>query len=187
MVLPAKAVAKPANPRPDRNLIERVRAHLDARRPLATELYVIGCEYRPLGVSVAIGIREGAARDQVVKAVRETLHGYLWSLAPGGRDGNGWPLGQAVVNLELEVIVARVAGVRTARGVNLFTRDTAGFALLGEDPASRTQRLALEPWQLPELLQLTVAVDAEAAPTSMIDERPAGEVAVPIPVVPEVC
>jgi Baseplate J-like protein len=187
MVLPAKAVAKPANPRPDRNLIERVRAHLDARRPLATELYVIGCEYRPLGVSVAIGIREGAARDQVVKAVRETLQSYLWSLPPGGRDGAGWPLGQAVVNLELEVIVARVAGVRTTRGVNLFSRDPSGFALLGEDPASHTQRLILEPWQLPELLQLAVAVDAETAPASMVDERPAGEAAVPIPVVPEVC
>ena len=187
MVLPDKAVPKPPNPRPDRNLIERVRAHLDARRPLATELYVIGCEYRPLGVSVAIGIREGAARDQVVKAVRETLHGYLWALPPGGRDGSGWPLGQAVVNLELEVIVARVAGVRTTRGVNLFSRDTSGFRLLAEDPASRTQRLALEPWQLPELLQLTVAVDADTAPESLALERPVGQDAVPIPVVPEVC
>jgi hypothetical protein len=186
MVLPDKSVPKPPNPRPDRNLIERVRAHLDARRPLATELYVIGCEYRPLGVSVAIGIREGAARDHVVKAVRETLHAYLWSLPPGGRDGAGWPLGQAVVNLELEVIVARVAGVRTTRGVNLFSRDASGFRLLPEDPASRTQRLPLEPWQLPELLQLTVAVDADV-PENLTPERPIGQDAVPIPVVPEVC
>jgi hypothetical protein len=92
-----------------------------------------------------------------------------------------------VVNLELEVIVARIAGVRTTRGVNLFSRDASGFRLLAEDPASRTQRLALEPWQLPELLQLTVAVDADAPPESLALERPVGEDAVPIPVVPEVC
>ena len=61
------------------------------------------------------------------------------------------------------------------------------FRLLAEDPASRTQRLVLEPWQLPELLQLTVAVDADAAPESLVAERPVGEDAVPIPVVPEVC
>ena len=33
------------NPRPDRPFIERLHAHLSARTPLATELYVIGCEY----------------------------------------------------------------------------------------------------------------------------------------------
>jgi len=85
------------------------------------------------------------------------------------------------------VIVARDAGVRTTRGVNLFSRDASGFRLLAEDPASRTQRLALEPWQLPELLQLTVAVDADTAPESLALERAVGEDAVPIPVVPEVC
>ena len=40
-------------PRADRPLLESVHAHLDARRPLATELYVIGCAYKPLGLSVA--------------------------------------------------------------------------------------------------------------------------------------
>ena len=49
MVLPARPFGKAPNPRPDRPFIERVHAHLSVRTPLATELYVIGCEYVPLG------------------------------------------------------------------------------------------------------------------------------------------
>ena len=50
MALPAAAAWRRApNPRPDRPFIERLHAYLAARAPLATELYVIGCEYVPLG------------------------------------------------------------------------------------------------------------------------------------------
>lgn len=188
LVLPPKPVRRPPNPRPDRNLVERVKAHLDPRRPLATELYAIGPEYRPLALTVAVGIREGAAREEVVKAVRQSLFDYLWPLPPGGRDGGGWPLGQSVVNLELEVIVARVAGVRTTQGLRLFRREAAGFRPLPAEPGGGVQRLALEPWQLPELLQVDVAVDAAAAPAELEDAGPAGAGGrVAIPVVPEVC
>ena len=51
MALPAQALSGPPNPRPDRPFIERLHAHLSARTPLATELYVIGCEYVPLGLA----------------------------------------------------------------------------------------------------------------------------------------
>ena len=54
MILPAQANRVAPNPRPDRPTLEAVFAHLDARRPLTTELYVIGCEYAPLGVSAAL-------------------------------------------------------------------------------------------------------------------------------------
>ena len=88
MVLPGADVPKPPNPRPGRILVEQVRNELEARRPLATELFVIGPEYRGLGVSAAFDVREGFARDRVARAVREALALYLWPLAPGGRDGD---------------------------------------------------------------------------------------------------
>jgi hypothetical protein len=185
LVLPPKPVIQPANPRPDRPLIERVKAHLDARRPLATELYAIGPEYRRCGASVAIGIRDGFAREDVVKAVRQAIFTFLWPLAPGGRDGTGWPLNQAVVNLEIEVVAARVPGVRTTQGVNLFLLDGASYDPV---PASgQTQRIALEPWQLPELLRVDVAVDAPGPAGGLPDEAAASAGAVAIPVVPEMC
>jgi predicted phage baseplate assembly protein len=185
LVLPGKAVLQPPNPRPDRPLIERVKAHLDARRPLSTELYAIGAEYRKLGLAIAIGIRDGFAREEVVKAVKQAAFAFLWPLAPGGRDGAGWPLGEAVNNLEVEVVVARVPGVRTTQGVNLFVLE--GDAYTRVPTMGSAQRLALEPWQLPELMRVEVAVDAAGPAGSLADELSGGPGAVAIPVVPETC
>ncbi|HSA79710.1 MAG TPA: putative baseplate assembly protein [Geminicoccaceae bacterium] len=190
MVLPGADVPKAPNPRPGRILVEQVRQELEGRRPLATELFVIGPEYRGLGVSAALGVREGFARDRVARAVREALALYLWPLAPGGRDGTGWPLGQAVSNLELEVVVARTAGVQRTGGVLLFVPDPAGFRLLPREPGSGAQELRLDPWQLPELLAVELAVGSDRPPETLAALPPGtgtDEGVVPIPVVPEVC
>ncbi|MGH6920894.1 MAG: baseplate J/gp47 family protein, partial [Geminicoccaceae bacterium] len=190
MVLPGADVPKPPNPRPGRILVEQVRHELEARRPLATELFVIGPEYRGLGVSAAFDVREGFARDHAARAVREALALYLWPLAPGGRDGEGWPLGQSVSNLELEVVVARTPGVQRTGGVLLFVPDPAGFRLLPRESGSGAQELRLDPWQLPELLVVELAVGADRPAETLAAPPPGagtGEGAVPIPVVPEVC
>src|SRR5690606_38253119 len=86
MALPDQALAPPPNPRPDRPFLETLHAHLSARVPLTTELYVIGCEYVPLGLAVGITVREGFGPDQVVHEVREALRRLLWPLAGGGVD-----------------------------------------------------------------------------------------------------
>jgi predicted phage baseplate assembly protein len=190
MVLPAKPTQAAPNPRADRPLLEAVHAHLDARRPLATELYVIGCEYAPLGVSVGVTIADGAAYETVLNDVRLALRSLLWPLVGGGPSGEGWPLGGAVRERELEVTVARVAGVRAVQGVNLFTRKGDDWALLPR-PALNPfvpQELRLEKWQLPELLSLVVVADGNAptdlsgAPNPFVSAT-----AVAVPVVPEVC
>lgn len=194
MVLPRADVPKAPNPRPGRVLVEQVKAELDPRRPLATELFVIGPDYRGLGLSAAFRVREGFARDATARAVREALALYVWPLPPGGRDGEGWPLGLAVSNLELEVAMARVPGVQSTGGVLLFARDAAaGFTLLPREPASGAQQLRLDPWQLPELLAVELAVGADRPPERLAAADGAGTGAdgrdglIPIPVVPEVC
>ncbi|MBN8442661.1 MAG: putative baseplate assembly protein [Thauera sp.] len=196
MVLPARALGKAPNPRPDRPFIERVHAHLSARAPLATELYVIGCEYVPLGISVAVGIRDGYAREAVLFEVREALRRLLWPLAPGGQAGMGWPLDRDVRERELEVEVSRVAGVAEVAGLNLFGRASIDgrdqWSLLSRSTPDGTQRLELAAWQLPELLSV-VAVDSAdgtvgaPADLSAVPNPFASEVAVAVPVVPEVC
>jgi Baseplate J-like protein len=191
MVLPARdgtSGINAPNPRADRPLIESVHAQLDSRRPLATELYVIGCEYVPLAVSVAVGLRNDAAIDETLAAVRAAIARLLWPLAPGGHDGQGWTLGRAVIDRELEVEAARVSGVATVAGVNLFARAVDGWRLLPRG-ANGTQSLALAPWQLPELLQVEAASgDQVPAAIDAEPEEPAGRgVRVAIPIVPEVC
>ncbi|HYO68536.1 MAG TPA: putative baseplate assembly protein [Archangium sp.] len=121
LVLPPSNTFRAPNPRPDRPYLEAVHAHLDVRRPLATELYVIGCEYVPLGLSTGITVREGFGRETVVNAVREALFRWLWPLPPGGPKGEGWPLARAVRERELEVAIAQVPGVDTITGVRLFS------------------------------------------------------------------
>jgi hypothetical protein len=200
MVLPKAFSRRPSNPRPDRNILSRVHQRLDERRPIGVELYVIGAEYVPLGVGVAITIRDGFQKNQVFQNVKDALYDFLWPLSPGGHMQTGWPLGQLVDNQELAVIVARVSGVLTVEGVTLFTRNSekkwenAGSGL--------EHQMTLKEWQLPELLTVAViedenpvmdlndSLDAQSGLTdadtgSGVDETGGRRIA--IPVVPEIC
>lgn len=185
MVLPYQSQIQPPNPRADRHLLEAVYAYLDARRPLSTEMYVIGCDYKPLGVSVGVTIHDGFGRDSVLSAVGDALRAYLWPLPPGGPDSAGWPRGRTVRDRELEVVVARVPGVSTVyQPIRLFTRvdkANAGWST----PVSE---VSLDPWQLPELLSVMVVADMNA-PTNLtaLPNPFADPAAVAVPVVPKVC
>ncbi len=189
--LPQKAVQQPPNPRPDRRLIEQVRAHLEPRRVIGTELFVIAPDYVKIGLGVAVTIREGFAEETVVNDLRAALYAFFWPLRGGGRDGTGWPLGQAVMNLEAELISARVTGVRTSGGAALFLLGPAGYVPVPKDAATGAQVLTLERWQLPELMQLDIAVGTGAPPATLSPGAAGGSGGgsggTAVPVIPEVC
>jgi predicted phage baseplate assembly protein len=195
MALPAQPLSGPPNPRPDRPFIERLHAHLATRTPLATELYVIGCEYVALGLATAVTIREGHDRDATLFGVREALKRLLWPLPPGGIDGSGWPLGRSVREREVEVEISRVAGVAEVGGINLFNRADGEhgpeWRLLPRNTADPTQTLTLDAWQLPELLSVLVVagLPGEGAPGDLraLPNPFADADAVAVPVEPEVC
>ncbi len=203
MVIPFKEAASLPNPRPDRPFLEAVHGMLNPRRPLGTELYVIGCEYVSLGVSVAITVKDGFAgsddgdsgngsaglsRERVVAEVRDAVRRYLWPLAPGGTDGTGWPLGRPVRDRELEVVVARVAGVGGVAPINLFERQGLEWRKLPRAAAEGSVQLPLQAWQLPELLSVVVIV-GDAAPDDLrgVPNPFADHSGVAVPVVPELC
>ncbi|MFY0566330.1 putative baseplate assembly protein [Archangium lansingense] len=144
LVLPSSNTFRAPNPRPDRPFLEAVHAHLDARRPLASELYVIGCEYVPLGLATGITVREGYGRETVVNAVREALFRWLWPLPPGGPKGEGWPLARAVRERELEVAIAQVPGVDTITGVRLFSAGRVASLQAGGGPTSARFEVRLD-------------------------------------------
>ena len=185
MVFPQRADIEAPAPRADRPFLETVYTWLDQRRPLATELYVIGCEYVPLAVSVAVEMLDQTQRDAVLTGVAQAIKGYLWALT-GGPEGTGWPLGRTVNEREIEVVVARVPGVDTIAPPRLFTRgagETAWRAIL-PDVQGRTV-LPLEIWQLPELLAVVVAEGTDS-PTS-VKPTPLDGSQVAVPVVPKLC
>lgn len=184
MIWPYQADRLAPNPRPDRPTIEAVHQYLDRRRPLGVELYVIGCEYIPIGLSVGIDIREGHGRESTLNAVRERLRRFLWPLPPGGPGETGWPLGRDVGDRELEVEVARVPGVGGVRGINLFERADKNW----REITRSDRRLGLSPWQLPELLAVVVVEgvtphDLRGAPNPFDP----GPNSVAVPVVPDLC
>ena len=236
MTLPYQDGYEFPNPRPDRVVLEAVHGYLDARRPIATELYVIGCEYVPIGISIAVTILDGfgagnasnpgligsdglagtalvgigagsngasgirassgallspatQGQNAVLIAVRDALQKFLWSLAPGGIGGGGWELGRAVRDRELETVVARVPGVDTVAGINLFQWQNNAWAMLPRPYSFAPVEIDLLSWQLPELRAVVVVADPSGAPANL-DNAPnpfADPNAVAIPVVPNVC
>lgn len=212
MVWPAKPTLDYSAPYPraDRPLVESVHAFLEPRRPLATEMYVIGCAYKALGLSVAVQVKDGFAREQVLLAVRQAVRRYLWPLPLGldGTDGDwpaaavpsadgstldgasdgGYPLGRALTDREMEIVVARVPGVAGVSPVRLFEVVNGAFVeVAGAGKALSTFTLAA--YELPELLALVVTegLQAVASPTLPFGSGSSGSNAVFVPVVPELC
>lgn len=198
LALPDQPVAPAPNPRADRPFLEAIHAWLDARRPLGTELYVIGCEYVPVSTSVAVTVRDGFDPESVLQSVRDTLRRLLWPLAGGGFHGQGWPLGRSLSSRELAVEVARVAGVSEVAGLNLFRRSVppsgspTSWVRVGDSTSGTEQQIPLEPYQLPELLHVHAVADdsLSGAPSSLGagDGNPYARAnAVGVPVVPQLC
>lgn len=200
MALPEQSRREPPNPRPDRPFLEAIERHLKPRRPLGVELYVIGCQYVSVGLAIGITVRDGFGRDAVALALRDALRLFLWPLAPGGPVGDGWPLGRQVREREIEATAARVPGVETVIGSNLFVEGKGDWEMLTQPP-SGAAGLILEDWQLPELLGVVIATDGSipenlsAIPNPFAAPRPEGESgpgrgkprAVAVPVISEVC
>jgi len=198
MVLPRKEMIEAPNPRPDQPTIQKVYDYLSARRPLATELYVIGCEYIPVAISVGITVRPGFGHDQVNYDVREAVQEYLWPLPPYGPAGEGWPLGRSIKDREMEVIIAQVKGVNTVTGINLFQLQNKVWQVLPRSQQCQAVQIDMKEWQLPELLAVTVNTDGIIPDTVVGDSTsggagtgtgtPGGEGGgVALPVVPETC
>ena len=187
MAIPARGGTEKPAPRPDRALLETVHAWLDARRPLGTELYVIAPDYVPVGVSAAVELIDPASRDAVLDAAAAAIRLHLWPLAPGGPDGQGWPLGRALDDRLIETAIARVPGVRTVAPVRLFIRNARrAWQAVAEDSTGRGY-IGLERWQLPELAMLSVSVGSSASATLPPAGSDSGSGGIAVPVVPELC
>jgi hypothetical protein len=171
-------------------MLESVYSWLDSRRPLATELYVIAPEYVPVGVTAAVELVDSSQRDAVLDMVSEVIRRHLWPLAPGGPDGQGWPLGRALDDRLIETAIARVPGVRSVAPVRLFQRSTRGrnWLPVAEDRTGRGL-ITLSAWQLPELAMLSVGIGSTSSTSLPPGAEGAGNGAggLAIPVVPELC
>ncbi|MGW3668120.1 putative baseplate assembly protein [Streptomyces sp. NPDC005141] len=180
VIWPREDPAHPDAPTPDRGLLRRVCAHLDARRLITTELYVVPPEYRKVSVSVGVSVKPGYSADAVRHWVELVLRQYLAPLPPYGPEGQGWPLGRRVHGPELEAAALQVEGVEYLTGLEVAQQSAHGAWTPGT--------VELRQWEVVELV--TVAVVADGPPPPVGEQPsppPAPGVLVPVPVLGEVC
>jgi hypothetical protein len=190
MVIPNVAGVMYPNPRADMPTLQSVYQYLNPCRPVTAEMYVIASEYVQLGIGVAVEYKSGYQSLQVAQAVETALRSYLWPLGPGGMDGTGWPLGRTIRQLELEVVVSKVAGVTEVNGLNLFSVLSTGVYQLVNADSSGSPEILLSRWQLPELLEVVVETSPDGTPATVpavLVPPPETDSTVAVPVVPTVC
>jgi hypothetical protein len=179
VVWPSDDKKHPNAPVPDENLRRSVCEWLDQRRLVTTELYVIPPTYRKVALSVGLHVKPGYGVEAVRRWVELVLRQYLAPLPPFGPDGAGWPLGRRVYGPELEAAALQVEGVEF-----LETLKVAGWDEKTNTWIQGPVELAI--YEVPEVASITVVEGPAQDPPGTI-VAPAGPVAVPIPVVRQVC
>lgn len=140
VVLPDK---RHPTPQPTEDELRLICAHLNARRLVTTELYVIGPRYTRMDL---LQVEIEARADADLKAVQDACHAGLMAYfnpLTGGDDGTGWPFGGAVYHGNVFNLLLRQPGV--ARVVDL----KMALENLAQDDASDV--LPLDPGSLIEL------------------------------------
>jgi predicted phage baseplate assembly protein len=102
------------DPSPSRGFMKTVQRHLDAKRLLATELFVIPPQYVKVSVSATVVIRPQYKTTTVAEKVGRALDGFLHPLR-GGEDGAGWTFGRPVYLSEIYQVIDGVEGVDYVR------------------------------------------------------------------------
>jgi len=202
LVVPAQDPTQPDAPVPDPRFLGAVACWLEPRRLVTTEVLVRGPSYVPVQISIAIEVVAGMAQAEVREAVKREVLQFLSPLPPPGTSllddrvsllgtpqhtgaRRGWPLGKAVVGLELQAVISRVPGVQLVYPVQLFrvsspTGTAVGRTLVQVDSAS------LVGLELPRVLAIEVGVGDEPPPFSDTGKA-APPTTFPVPVVPEEC
>jgi hypothetical protein len=173
VVLPAHDPLHPDQPTPDREMLCKVCQHLEPRRLVTTELFVVPPEWVPVRIAVGISIEEGYGLETVQRWVELAVRQYLAPLPPYGPDGGGWPLGRAVREPDIQAAVLQVEGVRLVEQVYIEGPQEQGYRLRS---AMSGFQITLEKWELPVVREVAVGRD-EIPPIGRRSEspRPANE------------
>ena len=178
IVFPTEDLRAPDAPLPDKGLLSRVAAYLDARRLLTTELYVIPPTYVPIAISVGVHVHDGFQVDAVRRWAELIVRQFLAPVPPYGPDGSGWPLGRTIRAAELQAVAVQVDGVDYLEDLILATPD-------GKGGFTTATTVSLQPWEVPQIIDITVVEGPPLDPGQAYTPPPPATTVVPVP--PEVC
>lgn len=193
VVWPGHDRDNPSAPRPDRETLNAVCKYIDARRLITTEVHVLPPTYRKVALSIGIRVKPGHGIESVRRWVELVLRQYLAPLPPYGPEGRGWPLGRRLYAPELEAAALQVEGVEylvpgTIEGsdcpiaLRLADLDGEGNWI---EPRDRT--IILQPWEVPELAEITVVDGEPLAPGEGLVLTSSAGTALPVRSPMEVC
>ena len=103
-------------PAPSRQFLNAVRRYLEPRRPLATELIVVGPSYVPVTITATLHVTSGAPSDAAQQADGD-LAAFFHPLHGGS--GDGWPFGRGVLETEIMARLNALPGVRFVDGLGI--------------------------------------------------------------------
>lgn len=105
-------------PEPSAELLEAVKHWLEPRRPLTTELHVIGPCFQSVAVHARLHPDGSVPRDELLASAQAALELYFDAFE-GGPDGTGWPVGRDVHRAEVIALLGEVPGVAFVDGFGL--------------------------------------------------------------------
>ncbi|HEY9728556.1 MAG TPA: baseplate J/gp47 family protein [Chroococcales cyanobacterium] len=109
VILP-DSVSQSTIPQPNANLISSVKNYLDERRPIATQIHVVGPYYLSISVQITLHLQPDAIADVVQAKAVEALKTFFDPYV-GGRDGNGWSFGRNIYVSEVYQLLDQLPGV----------------------------------------------------------------------------
>jgi hypothetical protein len=143
----------PGRPEP----LDEVRAFLEPRRLLTTQLSVVGPRY----LSVEVRVRVVSASDQVEASLkRRVVETVAQRLDPyrGGAGGAGWPFGRPVFVSELYELLEGIPGIDHVPGVEVIP---AAPDRLLRDGAGRIIGVDVRAYELVHLILTPAGVEVE--------------------------
>ena len=116
VVLPFTPLGKPPVASPD--FISAICRHVDKHRLIGTEIHVIPPMFIKVEVSATI-VPSPLFPEETLKAdIIQRLNGYIHPIT-GGKDGNGWPIGENVSLSEIYELIEQVDGVNCVTRLSL--------------------------------------------------------------------
>lgn len=179
-VMPLAEPAYGSAPKPTAGLLSDVFGYLDKRKMLGTELYVLSPQFIPVALSLSVEVMDPVRLVEIFQAVERNLLMSLWALPPGGFAGKGWPMGRELDANELRTIAARTTGVLAVNHLRLYHQ-------LPNGTWSETQKLSLQAYQLPELMEVHVEDGEQQPSVPQLIAQPLAENGVAVPVIPDFC
>jgi predicted phage baseplate assembly protein len=103
-------------PAPGQDFLAAVARYLDRRRPLTTEVHVVGPHY--VKVTIEATLHVAAAAPGLAAQAQTALDAFFDPLT-GGPAGTGWPFGRGVLSSDVLVTLARLPGVLYVDGLSI--------------------------------------------------------------------